>query len=77
MAERLYSTAELSDLLDINRTSVNYLVRNDFFPDVQKVGGSYAVPVSNVLAYIDKKKAELQAEIDALIEAKLKIVDTL
>lgn len=75
MAERLYSTTELSELIGTSRQHANQMVKGGkIFPNFQRIGRSYAVPASDAKAYIVKEIAEVREKL-AILESGLADVE--
>lgn len=62
MSEKLYGTSDLGLLFGMKRQIVNYFIKEGRFPNLTKVGRSYAVTPGDAL---DFARAELKKRIDA------------
>lgn len=75
MAEKLFSTADIAQHFRKSRQSVNDWIKDRAFPNVVRVGRSYAVPASDVTSHIDAEIRKRLDEIEALKEVRERVVE--
>lgn len=61
--DTMYSTSDLAEFFQVERATVFNWVKAGSFPHVQQVGRNYAVPSSDVRAFIESKISRCEEEI--------------